>query len=99
MTPRPGSVATPNGDVYRWKALLDKVLRCVNGVNVVYQTVYKPQYTPDGDTKAVLVVAFSLTHRVNKNESRDFGRLTKLEALPTTFANSMNLNRKIKNRR
>jgi hypothetical protein len=55
MAPRPGTVATLTGDIIFSRALSDKGFRCVNGVNVVYQTVYKHQNTPSRDNRRSVV--------------------------------------------
>jgi hypothetical protein len=55
MPPRKGTLATPTGDITSRKALSDKGSRCVNDVNVVYQTVYKHQNTPSRDNRRSVV--------------------------------------------
>ncbi|CAG9224587.1 conserved hypothetical protein [Paraburkholderia caribensis] len=93
IAPQPGSVNAPNGDVYVWKALLDKGPRSVNEVNVVNQTVYKPQYTPSGDNLSGFGCCFPSR---NSNTTQTFdapGDLRKLEALTKTRANSLTAKR------
>ena len=93
MTPRTGTVNAPTGDVYVWKALLDKDSRSVNEVNVVYQTVYKPQYTPSGDNRRAFVAVFYPRDSSTRQTIGALANRQKLEALTATRANSLSAKR------
>jgi hypothetical protein len=93
MTPQIGTVIAPTGDVYLRKALLDKGSRCVNEVNVVYQTVYKPQYTPYGDNRADFVAALYREISFQGQNRAGSKAHKKLEALTATRPNSLSAKR------
>lgn len=99
MTPQPGSVNAPTRDVYVWEALLDKGSRCVNEVNVVYQTVYKPQYTPSRDNLSSFCCCFLSRDSNTRQRFGAHGDERKLEPLTANRANSLTAKRNFRDSR
>ncbi|SIT37427.1 hypothetical protein BN2476_110297 [Paraburkholderia piptadeniae] len=90
MTPRRGTLATPNGDIKSPEPLSGKGSSCVNGLNVVYQTVYKPQDTLVGDNSSGSAAA-SIQKLPISTTARDIRSISqKLETSREIGANSLN---------